>query len=407
MSLANMESCGLTGRFLQRPSFHTTMTPEANPEPFKTPGQLIESLLETVGWSKRVLSIILNIHESTINKIISGDRAVDAEMALALSEVFGIPAERFLALQKSYDLARARFLQQPDPGRMNRAHLFGGLPISDMIQRGWIRAESVRDVAQVERELTKFFRANATDEIEILPHAAKKTKASEDVTPVQLAWLYRVNELASEMLTPPFSEVALHGVLGKLKDYRSAPELARHVPKMLHECGIRFLIVEKLPGAKIDGVCFWLDDLKPVVALSMQHDRIDNFWFVLRHELEHVARGHGKNAIMLDAELSGERAGTGPNISEEERQANEAASEFCVPQRQMKQFIDRKAPYFAERDIIGFAKTIGVHPGMVAGQLQFKTERYDRFRTHLVKIRSCVAPSALVDGWGDVVPTGI
>ena len=72
----------------------------------------------------------------------------------------------------------------------------------------------------------------------------------------------------------------------------------------------------------------------------------------------------------------------------------------------MQSFITRKDPFFAERDILGFASTIQVHPGLVAGQLQHRTGRYDRFRNHLVKIRSFVAPSAMVDGWGDVAPVG-
>ncbi len=29
--------------------------------------------------------------------------------------------------------------------------------------------------------------------------------------------------------------------------------------------------------------------------MSLRFDRIDNFWFVLRHELEHVIQGHGRN----------------------------------------------------------------------------------------------------------------
>jgi HTH-type transcriptional regulator / antitoxin HigA len=45
-----------------------------------------------------------------------------------------------------------------------------------------------------------------------------------------------------------------------------------------------------------------------------------------------------------------------------------------------------------------------VHPGLVAGQLRHKLGIYNRFSNHLVKIRSAVAPSATVDGWGDVVP---
>jgi len=42
--------------------------------------------------------------------------------------------------------------------------------------------------------------------------------------------------------------------------------------------------------------------------MSLRHDRIDNFWFVLRHEIEHVLRQHGRSAAMLDTELEGERA---------------------------------------------------------------------------------------------------
>ena len=48
---------------------------------------------------------------------------------------------------------------------------------------------------------------------------------------------------------------------------------------------------------------------------------------------------------MLDVQLEGARAGTGPDIRDEERVANEAAGEFCVPQDSMERFIARKAPF--------------------------------------------------------------
>jgi HTH-type transcriptional regulator/antitoxin HigA len=138
--------------------------------------------------------------------------------------------------------------------------------------------------------------------------------------------------------------------------------------------------------------------------MSLRFDRIDNFWFVLRHELEHIMKGHGQSAAMLDVSLEGDRTGTGPDIPEEERIANAAAAEFCVPQAQLKKFVQIKSPFFAERDIRGFAATYKIHPGLVAGQLQHKTKRYDLFRNHLAKIRSVITPNAMVDGWGDVAP---
>lgn len=370
---------------------------------FRTPGQLIQALLETRGWSQRALSIVLDMDETAVNRVCADKRSVDAKLALVLEDVFGVPAERFLELQRSFDLAQARIMAQPDPSRANRAQLYGDLPITEMIRRGWIDAKDIRD-PKVATELMRFFGANRIEDIEILPHAAKKTAVSSGATPAQMAWLYRVKQIASEMLVGPFSTQGVKAAIGKLRLLTASAEETRKVPRILTECGIRYVLVETLSSAKIDGVCFWLNDHSPVIGMTLRHDRIDNFWFVLRHELEHVLQDHGRGAAMLDAELEGERAGTGPNVAEEERIANEAASAFCVPKGMMDAFIARKAPFFAERDLIGFARTIKVHPGIVAGQLQHATQRYDRFRDHLVKVRTIVAPNAMKDGWGDVAP---
>jgi len=380
------------------------MNPDAD---YRTPGQLIQTLLDSRGWTQRVLAIILGVDETGLNKIVAGKRPVDAEMALMLGDTFSVAAERFLELQKSFDLAKARIVSRPNPGRATRAHLFGDLPIGEMIKRGWLDADDIRNVPKVEAALTKFFGVNVPDEIEILPNAAKKTNVATPATPAQLAWIYRVREIASEMLVGRYSPSAVHHAVKRLSALLSAPEEARKVPRILAESGIRYVIVESLVSAKIDGVCFWLNDASPVIGMSLRHDRIDNFWFVLRHELEHVLRLHGRTAAMMDAELEGERAGIGANISDEERIANEASANFCVPRQAMDGFIARKQPFFAERDILGFARTLQIHPGIVAGQLQHRTARYDRFRNHLVKIRSAVAPSAIVDGWGDIAPVGI
>lgn len=373
---------------------------------YRTPGQLIEALLEAREWSQRTLAMVIGKGDAAINKIISGKQTLDADTALLLEEVFDVPASRFLELQKEYDLAIAKATARPDPARATRAHLFGGLPIAEMTRRGWLGGANPRNVEQVEHALTEFFGVSSVNEIEILPHAARKTLVNTEPSPAQLAWLYRVRAMASEMIVPRYTPQALDAALRELRTLLVSAESVRKVPRILADAGIRFVIVETLPTAKIDGVCFWLNDHSPVVGMSLRHDRNDNFWFVLRHELEHVRLGHGKHAMILDAELDGERAGTGPNVSEEERLANEAAANFGVPQPQMQAFIDRKAPLFSERDMIGFARSLGVHPGIVAGQLQHKTGRYERFRQHLAKIRSYVLPTSYVDGWGDVAPIG-
>lgn len=374
----------------------------ADTSQFKTPGQLITSLLAEREWSNRTLSVVLAIDEQKVSRLASDRQPMTADIAVLLEEVFSVDASVFLALQCTYDLAKARFVAQPDPKRVTRAQLHHGLPLSDMIKRGWINAKDVRDPT-VEQELVRFFGANRIEDIEILPHSAKKTEVSAPATPAQIAWLYRVRKIANEMLVSRYSVEALQSAVVKMKALLISPDAARKVPKILAEAGVRYLIVESLPGAKIDGVCFWLNERSPVIAMTMRFDRVDNFWFVLRHEIEHVLQGHGKDKAMLDSDLAGDAAAE-IEIADEERIANDAAADFCVPKKMMDAFIARKNPFFHDRDILAFSKMINVHPGLIAGQIRRKTNNYSKFHNYLAKVRSSVLPNAVVDGWGSVYP---
>lgn len=350
--------------------------------------------------------MVLGLSEKTISSFMNGRTKISNELALQLQAALSVDAADLLKLQASYDLKKAELAFRPDPALTTRAKVFGDLPVGDIIARGWLKGVDGLWDSHLNESLCRFFGVSDIDQIEVLPHAAKKTDVMGEVTPGQMAWLYRVKQIAQQTLVGRYTPAAVVNAAKELKPLLNSAEGARKTPRILAQAGIRFAIVESLPHTKIDGVCFWLNDKSPVIGMTMRFDRIDNFWFVLRHELEHVIQKHGQSAAMLDIELEGDRAGTGSDIPEEERVANEAAAEFCVPQKQLRYFIQVKSPIFAERDIRGFAATYKIHPGLVAGQLQHKTKRYELFRNHLVKIRSVVTPNAMVDGWGDVAPIG-
>lgn len=361
------------------------------------PGEFIKEELEARNWSQRDLAFILGCPEQAVNMIISGKRGISSEMAKALGDSFGVPADLFSNLQRAFDLANAR---DPNPGIAKRARIQSEYPVREMIKRGWLEDT---DAAMLEAQMARFFNVPNINDVPHLAHAAKKTSYDEIPTE-QLAWLFRVKQIAKSITVPKYSEQSLKNAVVRLKQLLVDPESIREIPRMLSESGVRFILVESLSASKIDGVCFWLDNESPVIGMSLRQDRIDNFWFVLRHEIEHVLCGHGKTHEIIDSDII---ENLDSEIAGEERTANIAASDFCVPENEMDSFVARKSPYFSERDLLAFAKIMQIHPGLAVGQLHARTKRYELFRKYLVKIRQFVMQGTITDGWGEPFPAEI
>lgn len=367
------------------------------------PGEFIREELETRQWSQRDLAYILGVPEQAINLLVSGKRGVSPEMAKALGNAFDASPEYFASLQQAYEMANAR---APDPGIARRASLQSVYPVREMIRRGWL---ADTDIGLLEAQMARFFCANDLSSVPYMAHAAKKADYTE-TTATQTAWLYRVRQLASEMVCPAFSPQKLASLLDELPRYMTDPEEVRHLPRALSECGVRFLIVETLPKANIDGVCFWLNDCSPVVGMTVRHDRIDNFWFVLRHELEHVIAGDGRgdlDARLIDVDIEASGSAAPGGLPPQEARANSAASSCCVPSSELESFFVRKFPFISEKDVVGFAGRVRRHPGIVVGQLQHKMARYDWLNRYKVKIKHYLVGHAVVDGWGNVAPVSL
>jgi HTH-type transcriptional regulator/antitoxin HigA len=363
----------------------------------KHPGYYIREEMEARGWLQRDLAFIMGVPEQSVNLIVGEKKGISPDMAQLLGAAFDVPGEFFANLQQAYDLANAK---QPDAAVAVRRGMQSVFPVREMMKRGWIQQS---DTPMLESQLTRFFEATSSGEIPYLAHAAKKTRhETREIPPAQLAWLFRVRHIAKSVAAPAYSEKGLRNALKAFEALMVAPEEARHVPRALAECGVRFVLVEKLPGAEIDGVCFWIGN-SPVIGMSMRRDKIDNFWFVLRHEIEHVLRGDGRKDEVIDI-LDEQPA---DDLPEEERIANEVAGDFCANAQKVDSFMKRKHPFYYEKDVIALARLLQRHPGLVVGQMQKRMKRHDWLVRHTVKIRSFVLPGAITDGWGQVVPVEI
>lgn len=370
------------------------------------PAEFIRDELEARGWTQTEFATVLGRPLQFVNELLSGRKAITPDTAISLGKAFSTSAELWVNLEGAYRLSLQREKNAKagkDASDVElRGRLYSFAPVKDMTKRKWIAPGD--SVADLRRELNGFFGVSdvLTEKVSICV-AAKKSVSPEDnyatLSPSQLAWACRVRQLAKVVGVAKFDRDALVRNLKVIHRLVAHEGSIRHVPKMLAELGIRFVMVEKLPGSKMDGAALWLTPNDPVIGMSCRYDRIDNFWFVLAHELAHVLHGDSS----MDENLVGDGAQSTEEKPEVEQRADRWAANYLVPGEEIQNFIMRVKPLYSKKLIIQFANRIKTHPGVIVGQLQRRKEiDWSHNREMLVKVRDIVTAAAMTDGWGHV-----
>lgn len=359
------------------------------------PGDFLKEELEARGWSQIELAEVLGRPARVVSEIISGKRAITPETARGLGEALSTGAQFWMNLESSWQLSKVK-LEANSIAR--RANLYSKFPVKDMIKRGWIRATDNLDV--LEKQFIDFFKISSINDEPVFPHVAKKTSYAH-VSIQQKAWLWKAYHLAMGVQAAKYSSASLHAALKELRACMESVEEIRKVPNILANAGIRIVIVEALPGSKIDGCCFWLDKSSPVIVLSLRFDRVDSFWHTLMHELDHIEHKEGMDEPVVDEDVW---ESSGSQMPSNEVRANDNAADKLIQKGEMTGFIARVNPFFSEQKIVGFAKRMGVHPGIVVGQLQHQgLLPWSALTKFKEKIRSLLVAVAMADGFGQIV----
>lgn len=359
------------------------------------PGEFLKDELEARGWTQVEFAEIIGKDTRLISEVISAKRSVTPETAMAFGEALGTGPEFWMNLESQYQLSKIRPSQD---SIARKAKLHSKFPVREMVKRGWIEAN--KNIEILELQIFKFFGISSIEQTPSFSHAAKKTSYF-DAPMQQIAWLCRARHVALSAPCEKFNELKLQQAITELQHELEFVDGARNVASILRKAGIKFVVVESLPGCKIDGACFWLDKNTPVVALSLRFDRVDNFWHSLFHELDHVRHKEGMAHPIIDVDIY---SVDGAEIPSNEIRANEVAAELVVPNKELDGFIARVNPMFSDEQIVGFSKRMHIHPGIVVGQLQNrKLIPYSFHRKHLEKVREYLTRSALTDGFGQIL----
>ncbi len=320
------------------------------------PGEFIRDELEERGWTQADLAEIMRRPKAAINMIVTGKKGITAETATELASAFGTSAEFWLNLDSAYRLSKVEV--EKDDEIRQRADLFSLAPIKDMQKRGWIKVSD--SLTKLEAELKQFF---STDNLSRIPDlkVAARTSASHGVvaSPEQKVWCFQALRRAKDLPAAKFSTTTLSNGLPELRGLAAFAEEARKVPRTLAKMGVRL--------------------------------------HTLCHELSHIRN----NDTALDEDLLGDKEEAKGVNSEIERRANREAAAMLIPEDRIKSFILRVKPYYSKQRIVQLANILKIHPGIVAGQLQYRGEiEWAAHREMLVKIRDIVTAEAVTDGWG-------
>jgi HTH-type transcriptional regulator/antitoxin HigA len=354
------------------------------------PGDRLKEELEARRWTQADLADILGRPPRLVSEIITGKRAITPETAHGLGEALGTGPELWMNLESQYQLSRTTITNHA-VGR--RAKIYGQFPVKDMQKRGWLRPSTSLDV--IETELKNFFQISSLDEGVRIPHAAKKS-SYDKVSMLQTAWLSRARQLAPKVPVGKYSPSNLKPLYDALRNCVQHESDAAKGPALLSEAGIRLLVIEPLPGSKIDAACLWFDH-QPLIALTLRYDRHDIFWHALFHELDHVEHEEGMTEPVVDSDLMADCS----HGEKSEKRANNTAASRLIPSEQMEQFIAAVNPYYSDQSILSFAARLKVHPGIVVGQLQHRhLVPWSSLNRLKAKIRDVLIPVAFTDGFG-------
>ncbi len=155
----------------------------------------------------------------------------------------------------------------------------------------------------------------------------------------------------------------------KLSYFDDGPKLAA---EFLRKSGIHLIVEPHLPKTFLDGAAMRMSETSRIVALTLRHDRLDNFWFVLLHELAHIALhiDSGKCESIVD-NLDDSRT------EKIEREADAMAMESLIPSSEWKAASVRKRP--TAEGIVAFAEEHRIHPAIPAGRIRRERNDYKKF----------------------------
>ncbi len=331
-------------------------------EPTVTAIEVIEFRMEQQKLTRKDLEQYIG-SASKVSEVLAGRRPLSIQMIKRLHSGLGIPAGALIA--DVNDLSAGEITAVADAE-------IDKFPLKEMADRGLVpamdsRAQKAKEqaAAEVKKFLEKVFKTAKQPALLRAPlyQSGARTMDNYALT------VWRACVVLKAHVFPP-NGIYRHGVithawlrtLAQQSRHEDGPKQAR---KYLSAHGICLVVEPRFKKTYLDGAAM-MDRKVPVVALTLRHDRLDNFWFALLHEVVHIQKHLTQNMFIADNLEDKARAG---QVQEDE--ADAGAEEALIPKVLWE--CSRVRETFASKDVVELAREAGIHPCIVAGRVRHVT----------------------------------
>lgn len=302
---------------------------------------------------------------SKVSEVISRKRPLSLSMIRKLHTGLSIPADVLIGDADDEDVDLA---SEPQ-------YNYAKFPMQEMLDRGYFPdfKGGIKQVKEYAEDLMRKFMRGALGETArpALLRAPLHQSGSRVMDEYALlVWRIAVLKKArSQKPSTQYKEGSITGEwlrdLSKLSRFDQGPRLAQ---EFLADSGIILVVEEHFKKTYLDGAAM-LDDSIPIIALTLRHDRMDNFWFALMHELVHVQKHLNASHLFIADNLEDKT-----RSSKEEHEADEGARDALIPSVEWEKSVV-KTNHTAE-SAVELADKLRIHPAIVAGRIRYETENW-------------------------------
>jgi HTH-type transcriptional regulator/antitoxin HigA len=329
------------------------------------PGEHLQEYLLEFGLSQADFARLAGLTPKLVSTILSKSNPVTADTAIRFERVLGLKADIWTGIQADWDLYEARRRDAAARAEAPEASAWmKQFPIRELVARGCI--PPTRDAGDQMAALLALLgvgTAGAYDaRVQKLAVHHRQAKRGQSSPHHVFAWLMVGEQRAREMDLPSYQPDRFRDALRAIREL-TVEEPAVFEPRMISLCrdaGVAIVFEKPISKTCLFGSARWLSEDRAIIQMSLRMKSNDHFWWTFFHEAGHLVLHRGMN-------FADDQNGEGDGV---EREADCFAEEELVGTAEFESFCATKPAGGAA--ISSFAKTVGIHAGIVVGMLQHR-----------------------------------